>query len=123
VFNPEVEYCQGMNFLAGFFYLVFRNEGAAFSMLCTLIANFGLSPLFNDNISMLRLLLYQISRLTEIYLPQLHTHIYQEGIKVSYFCAPWFMTAFTFILQSCTTKYIPLLLNEIFDGFLTVFYF
>lgn len=25
-FNPEIEYCQGMNFVAGFLYLVFRDE-------------------------------------------------------------------------------------------------
>eukprot|EP00826_Nyctotherus_ovalis_P066664 TRINITY_DN987_c0_g2_i1.p2 TRINITY_DN987_c0_g2~~TRINITY_DN987_c0_g2_i1.p2 ORF type:complete len:115 (-),score=19.90 TRINITY_DN987_c0_g2_i1:463-807(-) len=109
-----------MHFLAGFFYIVYRNEGTVFSMLCTLIANFGLSQLFNNNISMLRLLFYQTSRLIGIYLPHLHTHINQEGIKVSYFCAPWFLTAFSFTLQSCTTKCVPLLLNEIFDGFLTV---
>lgn len=25
-FNPEIEYCQGMNFVAGFLFLVFRDE-------------------------------------------------------------------------------------------------
>lgn len=32
-FNPEVEYCQGMNFIAGYLFLVFRDEEVAFKAL------------------------------------------------------------------------------------------
>ena len=32
-FNPEIEYCQGMNFVAGFLYLFFRDEETAFKAL------------------------------------------------------------------------------------------
>ncbi len=32
-FNPEIEYCQGMNFVAGFLFLVFRNEEQTFKAL------------------------------------------------------------------------------------------
>lgn len=32
-FNPEIEYCQGMNFIAGFLYIVFRDEENAFKAL------------------------------------------------------------------------------------------
>lgn len=32
-FNPEIEYCQGMNFVAGFLYLVFRDEEESFKAL------------------------------------------------------------------------------------------
>lgn len=120
VFNSEIEYCPGLNFLAGFFYLLCRNEPRAFSMLCTLIANFDLSYLFNEDVPMLQKFFYQINRLIAIYLPRLHSHLYQEGIRTSYFCSPWFLTVFTFILQSCKSKHIPILLNEIFDRFLTV---
>ena len=32
-FNPEVEYCQGMNFIAGYLYLVFKDEETSFKAL------------------------------------------------------------------------------------------
>jgi hypothetical protein len=32
-FNPEIEYCQGMNFIAGFLYFVFKDEETAFKAL------------------------------------------------------------------------------------------
>jgi len=32
-FNPEIEYCQGMNFVAGFLYLFFKDEEKAFKAL------------------------------------------------------------------------------------------
>ena len=32
-FNPEIEYCQGMNFVAGFLFLVFRDEEKTFKAL------------------------------------------------------------------------------------------
>ena len=120
VFNPEIEYCQGLNYLGGFFYLIYRNENIAFSMLCSLIANFKLADLYKDNMPMLQLLFYQLTRLIAIYLPKLHLYLFQEGVKVSYFSPPWFLTGFTFVLQSCTNCCIPILLNEIFDDFLIV---
>ena len=32
-FNPEIEYCQGMNFIAGFLYIVFKDEEKSFKAL------------------------------------------------------------------------------------------
>ncbi len=120
VFNTEIEYCQGMNFLAGFYYLIYRNEGTAFMMLCTMIANFDLAKLFKRDVPMLRALFYQMNRLIALYLPRLHVHLFEEGLNASYFCSPWFLTTFTSILQSCQTRCVPLLLHDVFDGLLTV---
>ena len=36
-YNPEIEYCQGMNFLAGFFLIFFKNEELAFKAMIGLI--------------------------------------------------------------------------------------
>ena len=32
-FNPEIEYCQGMNFVAGFLFIIFKSEDKAFKAL------------------------------------------------------------------------------------------
>jgi hypothetical protein len=120
VLNEEVRYCQGMHFLAGYLYLVYRNEGMAFSMLSTLIANLDLSYLFKEDVPMLKMYFYQMNRLIAVYLPRLHAHMFEQGLTAVYFCSPWFLTAFTYILQSTTTIDLPPLLYVIFDGFLAV---
>ena len=33
LFNKEIEYCQGMNFIAGFLLMVFKEEETAFKAL------------------------------------------------------------------------------------------
>ena len=46
-YNPEIGYCQGMNFIAGFFYIYFKDEEKAFKALLGLINKFELNKLFN----------------------------------------------------------------------------
>jgi len=116
--NPEVEYCQGMNCIAGMLFLIYKDESRAFTMFSTLIANFGLSNLFKQDVPLLRMYFYQMNRLLAVFLPKLHAHLFEEGINATYFCSPWFLTAFTYILQFTKTPDIPLLLYEIMDAFL-----
>ena len=118
--NPEVEYCQGMNCIAGMLYLTYKNESIAFNMMSTLIATFELSNLFKQDVPLLRMYFYQMNRLLAVYLPKLHSHLFEEGINATYFCSSWFLTAFTYILQFTKTTGIPPLLNTIFDNFLVV---
>ncbi len=109
-----------MHFLAGFYYLIYRDEATTFTMLCTLIANLNLSYLFKQDVPMLRLLFYQMNRLIAVYLPRLHSHLFEEGVNSTFFCSPWFLTAFTAVMQCSKERGIPLLLHIIVDGFLTV---
>jgi hypothetical protein len=37
LFNPEIEYCQGMNYVAGFLLMVFKDEEMAFKALVTIV--------------------------------------------------------------------------------------
>jgi len=115
--NSEVEYCQGMNYIAGFLYLIYKNEAIAFDMLCGLIANFKLSDLFKPGIPLLRVYFYQLNRLIAIFLPKLHSHLYKEGINATFFSSSWFLTVFTYVLQATKDAKPPLLLL-IFDEFL-----
>jgi len=41
-----VSYCQGMNFLAGFLYLFFKDEDVTFKALIGLVDNFEMTDLF-----------------------------------------------------------------------------
>jgi len=119
VFNPEVEYCQGMNCIAGFFYLLYKDESTVFNMMSTLISLFELNNLFKQDVPLLRMYFYLLNRLMAVYVPRLHAHFFEEGISATYFASPWFLTMFTSILQSPKYENVPPLLLSIFDQFLT----
>jgi hypothetical protein len=57
-FNPEVEYCQGMNFIAGHLYLFFRDEEIAFKALYEIIERFEMTEMLNNELMKLKLFFY-----------------------------------------------------------------
>jgi hypothetical protein len=74
VLNSDLDYCQGMNFIAGFLFLFFRDEALAFAVMRDLIRKFNMTKLFNTELPMLKLNFYQLDRLISILLPDLHAH-------------------------------------------------
>jgi ecotropic viral integration site 5 protein len=58
VCNPELNYCQGMNFIAGFLYLLFKDEALSFAVLRDLIHRYNMGRLFNTELPMLKLNFY-----------------------------------------------------------------
>ncbi len=120
IHNPDVEYCQGMHFIAGLLYLMLRDEAAAFSLFCSIVTSHGLSNLYKQDVPLLRMYFHQMNRLLAIYLPRLHAHLLEEGITAAHFCSPWFLSAFTFLLQHCKSTVLPPMLLEVFGRFLLV---
>jgi len=91
-----LDYCQGMNFIAGFLFLTFGlDEAVGFAVLKEVIARRQMHDLFNTQLPMLKLNFYQMDRLISIVLPDLHSHFKNENVNSSYFSAPYFITLFT----------------------------
>lgn len=74
VVNPDLDYCQGMNFIAGFLYLFFQDEALAFAVMRQVINLYDLSTLFNTVLPMLKQNFYRLDRLIAIVLPELAEH-------------------------------------------------
>lgn len=74
IVNPELDYCQGMNFIAGFLYLLTSSESLAYAILKEVIDKFDMGNLFNSELPMLKLNFYQLDRLISIVLSDLHSH-------------------------------------------------
>ena len=74
VVNKNLDYCQGMNFVAGFLFLLFGKEALAYGVLKELISKFKMSETLNKELPMLKLNFYQLDRLISIVLPDLHAH-------------------------------------------------
>ena len=92
----SLDYCQGMNFIVGFLFLLLdKREDYAFAVLKEVIARFHMQDLFDSQLPMLKLNFYQLDRLISLLLPDLHSHFKDEAINSSYFSAPYFITIFT----------------------------
>lgn len=92
----DFDYCQGMNYIAGFLYLTLnRQEGFAFAVMREVIEKYNMSELFNSEAPMIKLIFYQMDRLIAVILPDLHQHFKAEGISSSFFSSPFFVTIFT----------------------------
>jgi len=74
IVNHSLDYCQGMNFIAGFLYLLFEKESMAFAVMKEVITKFRMSELFHTELPMLKLHFYELDRLISIILPDLHNH-------------------------------------------------
>lgn len=95
LYNPEIEYSQGMNYVAGFLLEVFKSEEVAFKALQQVAARSKMDQLFNTDLPRLKLFFLQLDRLLCIVDADLSNHFSNEGITSSYFAAAWFITLFT----------------------------
>jgi hypothetical protein len=117
-YNPEVGYCQGMNYIAGTLYLQIQDEETAFRCMVGLIERHHMAPLFYQNMPKLKLYLYQLDRLVGINLPEIHSLFQEEMITSSHFASSWFITLFSSVLHQ-TPERLDVLL-QIWDMFFIV---
>jgi hypothetical protein len=121
IVNSKVNYCQGMNFLAGYLFLSLDNkEELAFGTMREVIERFNMILLFQKEQPMLKLMFYQLDRLIAIYLPDLHMHFKDETINCSYFSSSFFITLFSSIMQSQKSFENGWKIQRIWDHFLLV---
>ncbi|KAJ1579384.1 hypothetical protein NDA11_005253 [Ustilago hordei] len=95
LYDPEVGYCQGMQFVVGPLLLNMPDE-EAFSTFVRLMKSYDLRGHFTPNMPALQLRLFQFDRLLEDFLPLLHRHLVRQGVKSSMFASQWFMTLFSY---------------------------
>jgi ecotropic viral integration site 5 protein len=74
VADLSMEYCQGMNFMAGFLYLCINEEATAFSLLKHVIRHGEMATLMDTTQPMLKACFYKLDRLISLHIPDLHQH-------------------------------------------------
>ncbi|TKA64177.1 hypothetical protein B0A49_05973 [Cryomyces minteri] len=112
LFDGDVGYAQGMNFIA--MPLLFNMpEEEAFCMLVRLMNKYGLRDLFVQDIPGLHLHFYQFERLLEDFEPALYCHLHRRGVNPQLYATQWFLTlfAYRFPLQLVLRVY-DLILSE-----------
>lgn len=99
LYNPEIEYCQGLNYVAGLLLMVFNDPEVAFRALTVIVERFKLADLFNQELPRLKCYFYVLDRLIGLSNPDLSQHLKEEGITTTLFASAWFITIFTNTLK------------------------
>ena len=101
IYDAEVSYCQGMNFIAGFLLIVSDfNEIDSFYMLLSLFTkdfsnNFGIRGFFLNGFPLLKYYVYQFDHIFKKKLPNLKKHFDKLEVPNELWISKWFQTLFT----------------------------
>lgn len=93
-FDPELGYCQGMNFIAGVLLLTSGDEEEAFRGLVQLMGAFGLRGFFTAGFPLLRRYCCAFDELLRLEAPALREHLAAEGVELGLCLHPWLLTLF-----------------------------
>lgn len=98
---PEVGYCQGMNFIAGFLLLVSGgSEIEVFHLMLSLFNTFSLDSFFSEGLEKLKQYVWVCKKLIEKSHPRLFKHLLEQSIPDDLWLLKWIMTLFTMNLAS-----------------------
>ena len=101
--NPEVGYCQGMNFLAGLLlrvvspsagYISLEEEEEAYWMFVCLMDYDSLRDFYRDGFPLLMKYTIAFHELMKLEIPELLSHLEKEGISPSLFLHQWYLSLF-----------------------------
>jgi hypothetical protein len=73
-YRDSASYCQGMNYVMGFFLLSFQNEEFAYRCFAQLLEKVQM-PIFTDNFAHLQSNFYVLDRMLSVYIPDLWEHL------------------------------------------------
>ncbi|KAI8375423.1 rab-GTPase-TBC domain-containing protein [Choanephora cucurbitarum] len=94
-YDPEVGYCQGIAFVAGPL-LLHMPEEEAFCILVQLMERYGLRGHFTPQLDLLRQHLFQFDGLLLHYLPHVHRHFNEQGVRSNMYASQWFLTLYAY---------------------------
>ena len=115
---PDVNYSQGMNFIAAFLLNICGDEEEAFYIFLSLLLTSDYGTLFMKELANLKKFFYVFERIIDILLPELYNYLKINNIKVSFFVSPWFITLFTDTYLNIKNRENPRVLLRIWDLFL-----
>jgi len=94
VYDSEIGYCQGQSFLIAAL-LIQMPEEQSFGVFVQIMHRYGLRDMFRENFEQLQLRFYQLERLVETRIPDLHAHFQEIGLETHMYASQWFLTLFS----------------------------
>lgn len=93
-YNPDVGYCQGMNYVAGLLLMMSGSEKETFGVFVCLMDHDGLGGFYKENMPLLRTYVKACDRLVAETLPELRDHFTRESVPLALYLHQWFLTLF-----------------------------
>ena len=98
--EPEIGYCQGMNFVVATLLLHLQmDEPDAFFMFLSLVRGYHFKYLYSPAVPLLPLRLFHFSRVVRAHVPSVWHHLNACTFSVEIFANQWFMTLFAYFLD------------------------
>ena len=125
--KPDVGYCQGMNFLALFFYqLLDYDEEKTFNYMFALEIHTKYEEIFLDDLRMLKIFFIVLDKIINLYKPEIYYKFIDSYLSTNIYSTPWFVTLFTNVNcifeKKDAPKYTLMVLEHFFlDGWSAVF--
>jgi len=96
VYDEEVGYCQGMNFIAAMF-ITYVSEEQAFWLLVAIMQDppCQMRGLFGEGMSEAHQVLFVAQKLITQFLPRLSRHLHAENVDITMFATQWLLTMYT----------------------------
>lgn len=88
MYDQEVGYCQGLSFIAASL-LLHMPEEEAFSVLVSIMFDYGLRDLYKANFENLSLRLFQLTCMLRDQLPDLYEHFSNQKLELHMFASQW----------------------------------
>jgi len=98
VIDPDVGYCQGMNFISAMFITLVSNEEEAFWLLENVMdtkSPCSMRGLFGDGMAQAQEVLYIAEKVIQQYLPKIAAHFERENVHVTMFATQWLLTNYS----------------------------
>ncbi|CAE7569973.1 morA [Symbiodinium sp. CCMP2592] len=108
--EPNVGYCQGMNFVAATLLIHLGSASDAFWMLLALLESYHYRFVFAPGVPLLPLRVFQFAGIVQRCLPRLWRHLREDGHSLEIFAHQCVLTLFSYSLE-------PGLLAFVYDAF------
>ncbi len=106
IMKDTLGYCQGMNYLAGYFLKTISvNEQIAYQYYLTFVKN-RMQNIFGNDFNQLQIYFYILDNLIKMYLPLLDVHFREIQMQSVFYASSWFITIFTCALQYTHKSYL-----------------
>lgn len=95
--NPQVGYCQGLNFVTGLLLLIVKNEEQIFWLMQVLITEI-LPDFYNQNMKALKAEQELLGQIVKWKLPEVHNHLHTLGVPWALIGTKWFICMYADVM-------------------------
>jgi len=100
--SPAVQYCQGLNFIAGLLLVVFLDEERAFWALVCAVDTLGVEGYYTEGMTLLRADISVLALVLSKKCPKVARTFQENGVELLSICSEWYITWFAKCLPVAT---------------------